>query len=164
MSYTPFSQTKMQFLTEVQKVGYNCASGIITVALAVETDLILFRNPAGSGKLVELFEQVVSIPDSASNVRSVIRIYKNPTITLNGTALGTGGLRNGQAASVLLASSLPTIAARGTLVQIYGVTYNPVFRALDLNRYIEEGDSILLTATPSGAGTNHSLTQAWIEK
>lgn len=163
MAYTPYSVNQWQSLTKDSKVGYAYVSGLVNIALAAETDFCLFKNPVASGRLVQLYEQVISIPDSSNVVRSIIRAYKNPTITLNGTAMATGGLRNGQPASVLLAFNAPTIAARGTLVQIYGINYAPFVRTLDLARFIEQGDNLLITVQPSAATTNHSLTQSWAE-
>lgn len=143
--------------------GYNVAAFLPTT-LTTEFDLLLFKNTsAAAGTLVRLYEQVVAIPDSAANTRSVIRVYRNPTITTNGTALTIAGLRTGQAATVAQAFSSPTISARGTLVQIYGVTNSPVVREINLSRYVEPGDSILFTCTPSSVGVNHSFSQAWAE-
>lgn len=144
--------------------GKGYAFAIITnILLASENDWLLFKNPAGSGKLVRLFEQVVAIPDSASTLRSTIRIYKNPTVTANGTPIVIGGIRNGQTASVCQAFFTPTTSAKGTLVQVYGATNDPVQRVLDMTRYVEQGDSLLITAAPTGATTNHSFSQGWAE-
>lgn len=163
MSYSPFNETRYQYLSRVQKVGYSLNSGLINVALSAETDFLLFKNTPASGKLVEIYEQVVSIPDSANTVRSIIRIYKNPTITSNGVAITIGAKRNGQAPSICTAFTAPVISARGTMVQIYNINYQTTLRNLDLARYVEDGDSILFTVQPSGTNIPHSLTQAWAE-
>lgn len=163
MSYTPYNVNKLQYLTEVTKVGYVFVSGIITVALASETDFVLFKNTPASGKVVELQEQIVSLPGSANTVRTIVRIYKNPTITSNGVAVTIGGLRNGQAPSIATVFTAPVIASRGTLVQVYNATFAPVFRIMDLARYIEDGDNLLFTMQPSGATTDHVLSQKWVE-
>lgn len=137
-------------------------SAFINILLAVETDMLLFRNTSPS-VVVRLFEQIPSIPDAGSGVRSVFRIYKNPTVTADGTAVSIGALRNNQAASICQAFSLPTISARGILVNVYGIINTPVIRNLSLARFVEPGESILFTATPSAVATNHGLTQAWSE-
>lgn len=150
--------------SELTLDGKGYATAIYTnILLAAENPWILMRNPTNSGKVIRLFEQLIAIPDSPSTLRSVIRIYKNPTVTLNGIAANVGGLRNNQTPSVLLITTAPTVTNNGILVQVYGATNSPVQRELNLTRYIEEGDSLLITATPSGATTNHSFTQAWAE-
>lgn len=133
-----------------------------TIALAAETDWLLFKNTSAT-KLIRLFEHVTCLPGETNSVRSIFRIYKNPTVTLNGTAATVSALRNGQAATVAQAFTLPTIAARGTKVQVYGVNFSPVIRALNNTRYVEPLDSLLVTVQPSGTGLLHSFDQAWAE-
>ena len=142
--------------------GYAFASPLISILLSSETDFILFKNTS-STKLIRLYEQIGSIPDAAATLRSIVRIYKNPTVTNNGTAVAIGGLRNGQAATIAQAFHTPTISARGILVQIYGLTNTPTQRNMDLTRYVEPGDSLLVTAQPNTVTVNHSFTQAWAE-
>lgn len=153
--------TEFQALTYSDKVGYACAH-LTNILLTSETPWFYAVNPAGSGVLVRLFEQVVGIGGSTS-IRSIIRVYKNPTVTANGTNIGGGGLRNGQATKKLEIFVTPTVTANGTLVQVYSVNTNSVQRMLDLCRYIENGDSILITAQSSSTSTDHTFSMAWAE-
>lgn len=151
--------TQMQDLVKSGQ-GYQFTCPLIFISAAVETDFVLFRNPAGSGKTVELFEQIVTLPDSATGIRSMIQVYKNPTVGLAGTLIPVRGLRNDQVDSEMLASYFPSISNRGTLIDIYGITYQTYPRALHLIKTVEEGDSFLITAD---AAANTAMTQVWAE-
>lgn len=142
-------------------MGYAFASYTL-VPTAVETNLLLFKNTSAT-KRVLLYEQVASVPEGAGGVRSVLRVYKNPTVTLDGTLLGLGGLTNGQLASVCQVFSLPTTSLRGTMVQVYGIINTPTQRLMNLTRVVEPLESILITAQPSGTNLNHAFNQAWAE-
>ena len=49
------------------------------------------------------------------------------------------------------------------MVQAYGAIYGLNQRRLDLTRYVEAGDSILITTTCNTTTTNHTFSQAWAE-
>lgn len=162
MSYSPNNSRIQRFARAGQ--GYAFFSGVLNITLAAETDLILIRNPAASGKLLELYEQFFALPGESSSTTCIIKVYKNPTVTLNGTALTIGGLRNGQATAVQLANVSPVISARGIQVQEYNVTYQSLPpRHIDLIRFIEQGESILITGTPSASTTPVTMSQTHVE-
>ena len=155
--------TRAQDLFRTSKVGYALATSFTTAA-TTETPFLLFTNTTGSDKVVEVFEQIVSIPAAASSVRSTVRIYKNPTVTLAGSAVAIGGLRSGQAATVCTSTVMPTLSAFGTLVQIYGLGGGTaVQRSINLTRFVEAGDTIAITVECSSVTTLHSFTQSWAE-
>ena len=163
----------MQYLTNIGR-GYAFLNFVsIASAFPVETPWLYFKNDGTL--LVRLYEQIASIPDSASTLRSTLKIYKNPTGTVSGgAAIGIGGLRNGQApttcTSLAYVSAVTPLVVSGTApasygvpVQDYGVINTPTQRLLNLTRFIEPGDSILVTVSPSAATTIHSFSQSWVE-
>lgn len=84
-----------------------------------EQDLILFRNPTGSGKTVYINKINVGEIDTITRFR--IRVYQKPTITAVGTAGTTFSLqiKGSPATAAALVYTLPTISARGTRIRSY---------------------------------------------
>lgn len=144
--------------------GYAVATPSINIALAVETDFVLLKNPIASGKLVRFWEQLLAMQGSTPSQSTIIRVYMNPTITTNGTAMTVAKLRSSLGIpSVVQAFYSPTISARGTLMTTYMITTGTFTRELDLARFMEENATLLFTAQPTNTTTPHTFSAAWAE-
>jgi hypothetical protein len=96
-----------------------------TPALAAESNFILLKNPNASGVILYIFKIIsvaISSLGSATGVESVVRLYSNPTITANGTAMTINNQLIGSAdTSLATAFSVPTTTANGNLIRVYAV-------------------------------------------
>jgi hypothetical protein len=130
-----------------------------------EVDAFLFRNPTGSGKVVYITKLIACLISSVSaEVR--IRVYKSPTVTVNGTAVTVSPARIGGSppASIVLCNSLPTISARGTQIRIFNSANSGTFTD-DINSRIilEANTSLLITGQSTSTNKPLGLNLAWIE-
>lgn len=121
-----------------------------------EIPVALFRNPSGSGKVVQLIRFTFS---NVHTVTSFIRVraYVAPTVTSDGTGLAEGCTRIGGAAGVAIGFSSPTISSNGTRIAQYVAASfsNPAIIPLDYLFILDANTQILLTA--QGDGTNRVL-------
>jgi len=145
--------------------GFSVLTGGITIASTDEVPICLIKNPVASGKIAEIYQFRVAISKGTAVVRGTIRIYRNPTITANGTALTINKLKISQSASsVMSAYKSPTISANGTQINNLSVTTeNNILISEDLGRFIEANENMLVTFEPSTSGTNVSFFTNWIE-
>jgi len=143
-----------------------CISEPITPSAASETDVILVKNPSGSGK--KLYLDVFEVLGLAVDFSSIIRIYSNPTITANGTAIT---VKNGNVGSgitsVMNAYKFPTISARGSLL------YTGSFlKAVTASWFIEfagrllwnANNNLLITFEHSATNRDAVISAIWREK
>lgn len=106
---------------------YLVNSTFINVTTPTETDFFLLKNPSGSG-IVATLQQLVMSSDENIGATYRVRVYKNPTITTNGTAVTPVNARQvGAAAVVCTTFRSPAISARGTLTYVTNFTIgNPI--------------------------------------
>jgi hypothetical protein len=145
--------------------GFLTSTGIINISSGQETDIFLFRNPVGSGKMYRIKDVAMTLVE-ASGANGTVRIYRNPTITAEGTPLAISKIRNSQiTTSTAQAFFNPTISARGTLLQEIQLSGSETFiRDMDLGRYIEEGaDPLLVTYDGSANNQTFGLVVSWLE-
>jgi len=145
-------------------IAFSVTTGTLNIGTA-ETDAFLFRNPAASGKNVRVRDLLTAILESGSNVRGFVRLYAAPTITVEGTALVERKVRTSQTAtSIVNTFSLPTISARGTLVNEWTmINFTASPRDLDLGGWVEEGEDVLITIQNSGNNTDCTIFMEWAE-
>lgn len=101
---------------------YFVNTGFNSIATPTETVYFLIKNPSGSGKVVTL-EQLILTTDENIGATYRVRLYLDPTITANGTALTPVNAR--QVGTVAVSSTTyrsPTVSANGTLVFVTNVT------------------------------------------
>jgi hypothetical protein len=142
--------------------GFIITTNIVTVSLSSEADFFLLKNPSGSGKNIRIKELLISI-EASTQQGSVIRIYKNPTITADGTALTIGKLKTGQADGVATAYLSPTISTRGTLREVFQIGLNTFLRDYALARYVNENETFLITVQGTKTNVVHALTILYSE-
>lgn len=144
--------------------GYVLSVPITAIAGTTETNFLLVRNPAGSGKLVRIYEQFYGMQGSALRA-SVFQFYVGAVVTIPGTPITISKTRpTVGGASACSAFLLPTTTSRGTLLAVVNSVGGYTFvRQLNLSRFIEPGTDLLVTVTPTNAGTPHFFTMTWGE-
>lgn len=144
--------------------GFNVTTGTLTSGTS-ETDILLLRNPVASGKHVRVKDFIPSILEAGSNVRSIIRVYGGPTITLEGTALTINKKRTSQTdTSIATVFSLPTISARGSFVNEFTIDNSTIpLRDSQLSAWVEEGEDVLITFENTSNNTDISIFTQWAE-
>jgi hypothetical protein len=98
-----------------QGIAFLLSTNFANVPGTTETPFLLFKNPAASGfDALSLFLRFAS---TSSTARTTLRLYANPTITANGTALSIFNARAGDATVSAMEGYLnPTVSANGTLI------------------------------------------------
>lgn len=142
-----------------------------TPAAAAETNFILIKNPAGSGVNLSFYRikcVAISALGAATGVESVIRIYNNPTITSNGTAMTINHQHVGDATpSIMQVFSVPTTSNNGSLQAVYGVSSQGTTTADIITNYsyiLSPGNSILFTVQGVVNGPSETaITVIWTE-
>lgn len=146
--------------------GFAMTTDLITISGTAEVDFVLMKNPAGTEKTIRLYEILLNIglAGGVQSLKSTYRLYRNPTITVNGTSI-TAQKANplGTFNPILEVYTSPTISARGSLIQTFPFTQGVLRRELDLARYIIDGANLLITAEPATTNTEHAVSSAWAE-
>lgn len=142
--------------------GFITTTNEITVTPAAETNFVLIRNPAASGKLHRVNELVVTVRTEVQNVR--LRIYKNPTVTADGNPLAVRNVRTSGNMPVSQVFSLPTTSAPGQLMAAYSRNADSLDRSFDLSLYLEQGESYLITVQGTATGNDYILTYTFVEE
>lgn len=145
--------------------GFTTLTQEITISNTLENDFFLLKNPVSSGKIVRFQNLLMYLEKGTSVVFGTFRIYRQPTITADGTALTINKIRPSQtASSVCSAFKLPTISSRGTLVtSLRSNTEQFNQRFQDLGRYLEENNNLLVTFQPETSGTTATVLFEWLE-
>lgn len=143
---------------------FSVAADINMATGDAENPVILLRNPAGSGKTIYIRRITYGV--STNNVYIVAKLYKTPTISVNGTTITPQNLLVGSGtASVILATTLPTLSSNGTLVANGSSPQNSSTYPLidDFYMSVPENQSIALTGTAAGNNRVGSFTVQWVE-
>jgi len=141
--------------------------GVVRNSAAADTDnnIVLLRNPNGSGKTVYIVSIVCN--NVTTNVTTIFKIFTNPTVTLNGTAVTPDSrfIGNGAAAAITLINTLPT--ATLPTVSLVAITAGQNSAGVSLiHPYtigIVANNSLVITASPSSNNRSVSITINWIE-
>jgi len=142
--------------------AFSAATNLVAIVGTGETDFYLLKNPTGSGKKLRLLLFTGNIEGGGVGQVSNFRIYKNPTITTNGTALTIVNKDfTSSTATVMQAFSAPTISARGTLLDVRTAA-SPTDFSFDL--ILGEGHSVLVSVDATLNNTLHSATAVWVEE
>lgn len=141
-------------------------TNVVTIATTAETTMLYINNPAGSGKILKISKIYFGAPTS-NNTNCLYRLYLNPTITINGTAVSAMGRRQtGQNASVCSFFTSPTATANGTLLEIHRVSSSAGEQPFDFQHgiFLEPGNRILVTATVSATALSAHANIEFIEE
>jgi hypothetical protein len=151
--------------------GFSVVSEVLPLA-ATETATFLIKNPTGSGKVLKLnfiLCGLLQSVGSATGNQDVFRLYLDPTVTANGTAVTISNLysTSSPAASVMTAFSSPTVTANGTKLGVYAVATQGNDTCLmpqHLTRILDPGHSWLFTQAGIVNGASTGIVQLeWIE-
>jgi len=141
------------------------SSNVITITGQAEQAYILMRNPIGSGVNFKWDRFVVALNET-SNTAAVIRVYHNPTITADGSALLEVDENNitGNTSAVQWFTG-PTASSFGTFRIAFEVTnLIGLQQEFDLSHIMKPDSEMLITASKSsGSGTDIILTTWWVE-
>lgn len=128
-----------------------------------ETGLVLFSNPAGTGKA--MFMGLRKLLCQTASQSLTAKFYITPTISAAGSAAAPNNQRPGntQQSTISAVTTGPTVTTKGTLFdELYAAAGDPP----DVNPYLiilDPGQSLLMTATPSQNVVAFTLTSAWYE-
>jgi len=124
-----------------------------------ETRVILIKNPNASGKILKLEYMLFA------GSGPTIRIYADPTITTNGTAVTPVATNVGNAtASVITPFTSPTISANGSQI-LADILSNQTASRIDMRHLITvaENNNMLITGQPTSNNTLIQITLVWAE-
>lgn len=143
--------------------GYAVTTNSLNILGVAEVAFMLIKNPSGSGKNIRVYEIKFGI-DGNVNDPSIYRVYRDPTITTNGTAITIRNRRKSGAASAMEAYTAPTVSANGSLLD--GETFTSIegHDFQDLGWFIEPGEDILITIDPTLTNLSHIISLEWIEE
>ncbi|MDO8574894.1 MAG: hypothetical protein Q7R61_01310 [bacterium] len=142
--------------------GFITTTNEITVTSTSETDFVLIKNPSASGKLHRSNEFTLTV--RTENQDAKVRIYKNSTITSNGTQITVNNVRTSGFSPVSLAYYSPTISSRGTLMATYSRNAGSLDRPFDLSLYLEQNESFLITVEGATVRNDYILTYTFAEE
>jgi hypothetical protein len=134
-----------------------------------EQNLVHLLNPSGSGKNLIILKIVLSCFDTITSA-VYFRIYANPTITGNGTALtiSNGRIMTSPTASIANAYRDPTTSAIGTFrfsgITPGGTAGNSLPLQICGGLIIEPNNRLLITAKADGTNRDTAIYIEWGEE
>lgn len=143
--------------------AFTVTTGLGPVSSTDEYDLLMLRNPSGSGKKILITHFAFGV-DSTST-RSIIRIYSDPTVTSDGTALSIVNtyITSSPKASVAEAFQDPVISSRGQSLNTVIRHANSDSRGLNRFYWLDPGHVALLTCHNSNANADTFADVYWLE-
>lgn len=144
---------------------YSIAVSANMVSAGTDNPLILFRNPANSGKTIIITD--IYAGTQVSNVSATFKVFSTPTITSNG-ASQTPIVRNiGSTCppSVSLVTSLPTISSNGSAAcsRVQGQNSNSAHFKNEYNFILMPNTALLITGDPLSNNRLSQITIVWAE-
>jgi len=135
-----------------------------------ESPAVFIKNPSGSGKTLVL-KLLSATCEDATNGSGIIRMYGDPTTSVNGTAqtISSTSVGGGAAASAMTAFSGPTVSANGTILFSISTGSGNVTTPGDMPVFFDgiirvaANHTLLVTGEPSTNNMNYSFTVIWQE-
>lgn len=144
--------------------GFVLTTNFVSISGTSVVNFLLLRNPNNSGKTIRIKKIVYQHRIKVATDISRFRIYRNPTITSNGTALTINKMIFTQPNTPVLLSSLtPTISSVGTLFKVYTVV-NSLLIDEDLTFFILPNENILVTVQNAATNKECAITLEFIEE
>ena len=144
---------------------YSMGTDISAATSNVNNPLVLFRNPSGSGKTIYIYK--ISFATDVANVNINAKIWSDPTVTSNGSAITVGSryIGGGASAAVSLLTSLPTVSSSGTQLEagVNGQNANSLSMIGEFSIAIAENHALLFTADPLSNNRNVAVSIIWAE-
>ena len=133
-------------------------------AATTEVAVLWVSNPAGSGVTSRAHSLYVAPDGLSTNEEIIIRLYRNPTVTSNGTAATINSSRPRKAVtSKMLAYTLPTTSSNGTKIAEFYATTAFALMEDSLSLFFDQGQSLLITVQQSSNGINYTTDLTWRE-
>jgi hypothetical protein len=128
-----------------------------------EKDFLLLKNPSGSGK--DILITHFKFGTDSQNVRSMIRIYSNPTVTTDGTSLTISNtlIKSSPPSSGMEAYKFPTTSAKGGNLNLDINPSDSPSKGLNRWYWVHPGNSILLTVENSVSNAKTFGDIYWLE-
>lgn len=145
------------------KKAFTVNTGLVSIAGVSEHDFLLLKNPSASA--VKILMTHFSIGVDSNSVRSMFKIYANPTITNPETALTPVNTYIGDDVPVskMEAHLDPTISARGLLLDPAIHPSDANSRGINRDYWMDPGHAILVTIENSLANADSFASIHWIE-
>ena len=145
--------------------GFWITTNFLSIAGTAETPFMLIRNAGGSGKILRIKRMEIAVVATVTGDNARVKIYRDPTITANGTALTANKVRKSQSATAVVSYYRnPTISASGTLLWASAMTQAYMQSVdYDLTMYCEEGEDLYITIQPANTNKNH-VVSLWVEE
>lgn len=129
-----------------------------------DNPLVYIKNPSASGKVLYLYRVVLGL--KVENNYGLFKIFKNPTVTADGTSLTKTNRNIGDSnTSSMEAYYLPTVTSNGTEILSYinAANANSVEILKDFSIFVQAGNSVLITGDPKSNGRPAVITAVWAE-
>jgi len=148
----------------VNNLAFATSFGASFAGGTVEQPFMLIKNPAGSGYTCRFKRLTLAV---TTNTLGTFRLYRQPTITANGTVNPIGCYREKTATGVVEAYSVPTYSATGNKFLQYdlnagGVGIIVIEQGLSL--ILLEGDELLITLEQGSNNNKFSCNISWAEE
>lgn len=139
--------------------GY--AVSINQPSAGTDNPLVYIKNPSGSGKTIYL--KFISYGISVVNVLGSCRVWKNPTVSANGTSRTI--IPFGSQTTAMELYTVPTVTNSGTLMHdaVSGQNNNSLLMDFAYEIQIAANSSILITGDPGSNNRQAEISVRWIE-
>jgi len=135
----------------------------VTIAPATEAPLFLFINSSTSN--VRAYINTVDENSLTNNTLAIFRIYRNPTVTANGTAMTiVPCMSSAPSNSKMQAFRVPTVSANGQINWIDSVKNNPTTLKFNQARILAPGSTTLITVINGVVNQDVAVNLEWSEE
>jgi len=123
--------------------------------------LIFIKNPTASGKT--LYLKFISYGVSVTNVYGIVRVWKNPTVSANGTARTIVPFGSGTTAMELY--TVPTVTSSGTLIHdaVSNQNNNSLLMDFAYEVQLAPNSALLITGEPASNNRQAEISVRWLE-
>lgn len=130
-----------------------------------EVPVFWIENPIGSDRVMRMHWIQFWVTDLTANQEAILNIYRNPTVTSNGSTMTiTSSRPSKKVASIALSYKAPTVSANGSQLMQFIATSDTSVNELDhVGIFLDDGESLLFTVTQSANGIDYALNLSWSE-
>lgn len=146
--------------------GFHVTTNHVAVAGTAENPFFYLTNPNASGKTVRITDINVGTSKGGTSVSTKFRVYRDPTVTANGTALTIVKAKKSQAAASVCSAFLsPTTTANGTIFASFasapgGTVIDPMS---EMEIMVEANEKLLFTVQNSVTNNESFVSISFVE-
>lgn len=146
-----------------QGKAFTGTTDLNSIANSSEHPYLYLNNPSSSGKPIMVTHGVIGV--DATNVRSIFKFWKNPTVSANGTAVSIVNtwFDASAPASVCQLFRDPTVTSNGTLMNMKIKNANSESGGINRIYWLSPGNSILITVENSVGNADTFADIYWVE-